>query len=372
MAYRENFSICIEDEAHDRYDTTVNRLILVLRDFYPARLDRAALEALPRLEALERWLARGDIAPVPGGWRDWLWREFALKSPLAPDANGRADGVAPAAVAAAAVPNLPAGKPLWFATPVHFVAGLDTVRLHPAGLLELDGEAQLRLAADFARVFNGSGFSLHATGRREMLLAGGALAAPNSTRNSDPAMWLGADPREGFPAGAQGAELRRLGAEIEMWLHEHPVNQARAARGELAASALWLWGGGTQAVICATRPAPAASAWAEDAYVDGLARVRAVDVQAPPERWPYATAGLDQPGELLVVFGTGAAPHGKSLVQLDLDWIAPALEKWEQGHIGTATLLAGERAITLPALGRWRRWWRGLRTSRPWWEVLLR
>ncbi len=350
----------------------MNRLILVLCDFYPARLDRAALAALPRLQSLERWLACGDIAPSQGGWRDWLWREFALKSPLAPNANGGADSFVPAAVAAAAVPNLPAGKPLWFATPVNFVAGLDTVRLHPAGLLEIDADAQRQMATDFARVFNGSGFSLHATGRREMLLAGGAPVAPNSTRTSDPAMWLGADPREGFPAGPQAAELRRLGAEIEMWLHEHPVNQARAARGELVANALWLWGGGATAVTCAMRSNPPARAWAEDLFIDGLARLRAVDVQAPPEGCPYMTTGPDQPGDCVVVFGTGAATHGNSLIQLDRSWIAPALARWQQGRTSTATLLAGERAITLPALRRWRRGWRGLRRPNPWYEILLR
>ena len=267
---------------------------------------------------------------------------------------------------------MPAGKALWFATPVHFVAGLDTVRIHPAGLLELDAEAQRLLAKDFSRVFDGSGYSLHATGRREMLLAGAAPAAPNSACNSDPAIWLGADPREGFPAGVQGAELRRLGAEIEMWLHEHPVNRARSARGELEANALWLWGGGAPAVICAVRAAPAVTAWAEDAFVDGLARVRAVELDAPPEKWPCTTAALDLPGELLVVAGTGAAARLNALPDVDRDWIAPALQQWQQGSIRTATLLAGERAITLPALNRLRRGWRGLRRPRPWWEILLK
>ncbi len=355
----------------------MTRLILVLRDLYPTRLDRDARAALPRLPALERWLAQGERAPAPGGWRPWLWREFALRTPLASgvtsgvtSAADAIDAAAPAAVAAAAVPNLPPGKPLWFATPVHFVAGLDTVRLHPAGLVELDAAVQQVLAADFARVFAGSGFSLHATGRRELLLAGGEHAAPGSLRSSDPAMWLGADPRAGFPAGAQAAELRRLGAEIEMWLHEHPLNRARASRGELPVNALWLWGGGAPAVICAVRTAPAAVAWAEDLYVDGLTRVRASQVMARPERWPGQDASAAPPGQLLVVCGLGAAPDVGSLLALEQDWIAPALAQWQAGRLVSATLLAGERAITLEG-SRWRRLWRRLRRPSPWWEILL-
>ena len=345
----------------------MTRLIIVLRDLYPARLEPAALAALPRLPALEQWLARGDTAQVQGGWRPWLWREFALRAPLAADP---ADAAAPAAVAAAAVPNLPAGQPLWFATPVHFVAGLDTVRLHPAGLLELDLGAQQLLAADFARVFAGSGYSLHATGRRELLLAGGLPAAPGTLRSDDPAMWLGADPRAGFPAGENAAALRRLGAELEMWLHEHPVNRARSGRGQLPANALWLWGGGATAVISAVRAAPAALAWADDLYVDGLTRLRASEVMARPARWPGPGAGIAPPGELLVVCGIGAAPDAHTLLALEHDWIAPALAQWQGGHFECATLLAGERAITLKS-PRWRRWWRMLRRPRPWWELLL-
>lgn len=343
----------------------MTRLILVLRDLYPARLDREALATLPRLHALEQWLARGEVLPAAGGWRPWLWREFALRSALTDEP------AAPAAVAAAAVPRLPAGKPLWLATPVHFVAGLDTVRLHPAGLVELDDEAQRALAADFAHVFAGSGYTLHATGRRELLLAGGAPAVAAGPRGDDPAMWLGADPRGGFPAGAHAAELRRLGAEMEMWLHEHPVNRARAARGQLPANALWLWGGGAPAVISAVRTSPPAVAWADDLYVEGLARLRATEAVALPERWPDAGAGAAADGELLVVHGLGAAPGTDSLHALERDWIAPALAQWQGGRWDRAILLAGERAITLD-FSRWRRWWRRWRRPRPWWELLLR
>ncbi|HVN99700.1 MAG TPA: hypothetical protein VMT49_06645 [Steroidobacteraceae bacterium] len=343
----------------------MNRLILVLRDLYPARLEREALARLPRLPSLEQWLARADALPAPGGWRTWLWREFALPTALA------GDPALPAAVAAAAVPRLPAGKPLWLATPVHFVAGLDTVRLHPAGLVELDEEAQRALAADFGRVFDGAGYTLHATGRREMLLAGGAPAASGGPRNDDPAMWLGADPRGGLPTGANAAALRRLGAEMEMWLHEHPVNLARSARGQLPANALWLWGGGAPAVISAVRAAPAALAWTEDLYIDGLARLRAAAVTARPGSWPEGGASAAPAGELLVDCGLGAASGAEGLRALEREWIAPALAQWQGGRWDRAILLAGERAITLQG-SRWRHRWRRWRRVRPWWEWLLR
>ena len=38
--------------------------------------------------------------------------------------------------------------------------------------------------------------------------------------------------------------MRRLMTELQMLLHEHPVNEARAARGVPTVNAVWLWGGG--------------------------------------------------------------------------------------------------------------------------------
>ncbi len=339
------------------------RLVIVLRDLYPARLDQAARAALPRLPALEKWLAHGDTEAAGGDWRQWLWRESAL-------------GVGPArslaAIAGAVLADPGTDRPLWLATPVHFVAGLDTVRLHPAGLLELNPEEQRALAVDFTRVFAGSGYTLHPGARRELLLAGGEAAAA-SIRSHDPAQWLGADPRAGLPAGDGAAAMRRLGAELEMWLHEHPVNAARAERGLLTVNALWLWGGGSLPQPTAATgglPGSGGVAWADDLFVDGLMRLRGGEVAPAPSRWPVAPASGLVPPDLLVVRALGEAPDARSLLALDSEWLAPALAQWRGGAFERATLLAGHSAVTLGGT-RLRRLWRRFRRTRPWWETLL-
>jgi hypothetical protein len=245
------------------------------------------------------------------------------------------------------------------------MAGLDTVRMHPAGLLTLHPGEQAALAADFARVFSDSGHTLHATGRRELLLAGGAACAPGSVHSHDPGKWLGTDPRCGFPTGDGAPALRRLGAEIEMWLHDHPVNRARAERGLLQANALWLWGGGAPALAGGTAStAPQPMAWAEDLFVDGLARLRGCSIASATQRWPAAA------GDMLAVCDLGARPDAQSLLALEREWLAPAFEHWRSGAAHSATLLAGDRAITLRG-PRWRGVLRRMRRSRPWWESLL-
>ena len=106
--------------------------------------------------------------------------------------------MAPAAVAAIGLDVTAAVDPqYWLATPVHCFAGLDSVQLHPAGLLELPASEQSALAAEFTRVFADTPWRLHATGQRELLLSGAPLAASAA----DPAASIGADLRDGLPRG---------------------------------------------------------------------------------------------------------------------------------------------------------------------------
>jgi hypothetical protein len=338
-------------------------MILILRDLCPAHLSVEACALLPRLPALEQWLVRGERQPVADGWRPWLQRELG---------GPGLSAAAPAAIAAAALASPPAGASLWLATPVHFIAGLDTVRVHPAGLLQLDAAEQEALQRDFARDFAGSGCHLHVTGRRELLFA--LPHDAGSVRSDDPSLWLGADPRDGLPSGTGANPLRRLGSELEMWLHWHPINEARAAGGQLGVSALWLWGGGAPLAREggeATAPESASTtvAWADELYVDGLARHAGFRVQPLPRRWPPLASGHGSPELRLVVPAAGAAPGPDSLVAIERDWIAPALVQWRRGDVDELTLLAGRSAVTLRRR-RLRSLWRALQPSRPWWEQL--
>ena len=100
------------------------------------------------------------------------------------------------------------------------------------------------------------------------------------------------------PARAMGASLaqqagtspalRKLGVEIEMWLHDHAINDTRRRRGDQPVTALWLWGGG---------PIPASGgvgANAEDAVASTAARADANAAARPhrlqrlPGRMPVA------------------------------------------------------------------------------------
>ena len=121
---------------------------------------------------------------------------------------------------------------------MHLIAGMTSVHVDRRSILRLDAADQTTLAADFQRVFHDSGFHLQPLEAGDFLMLGPEMP-PAETE--EPARAMGAS--MAHQAGASPA-LRKLGAEIEMWLHDHAINDTRRRRGEQPVTALWLWGGG--------------------------------------------------------------------------------------------------------------------------------
>jgi hypothetical protein len=338
-----------------------SELILVLRDFSATGGAPPRDASLPRLPALETLLARAQRAPLQYGWRDHLRSRFAAASEWA---------LAPAAVAARGLDVTAAGadRQHWLATPVHCFAGLDSVQLHPAGLLELPAATQSALAAEFNLVFADSPWRLHPTGKRELLLSGAPLAASAA----DPAASIGADLRDGLPRGPDAATLRRLGVEIEMWLYEHRINRERQARGELPVSGLWLWGAMSPAAHDSAAPRPARRSpnserlFGADAFVEALWRLRGSPIAPLPEGFERDAGSAD--GLSVVLYPTLDVKGGQlaAFEQLEQRWLAPALQALRARQLSALSLLAGSFAYRLT---RWQlaRFWR---PRSPWWEAL--
>jgi hypothetical protein len=323
----------------------VATVTLILKDLYPYRTSPEAA-GLPRLTAFERWMARARGEPLPLGWRRALAADFV---PQATSEGGAAAG-------AAGVRADPRCS-YWLATPVHFLAGLDTLRLHPAGLLSTTLEEQCALSADFEQVFQGSGWMLRVTERRELLLDGPPAAGISCL---DPARFLGRAVREGVPQGVGAPALRRLMSEIEMWLHEHPLNELRIAVGKLPISGLWLWGGGN-----AIEPAPHAlpPLFGTDLAIESLWRLAGAPRQPLPAQFS-ALADVRVGGAVVIAeVPSGTGPE--VLQQIERDWIAPLLAHALNGG-SAATLLCADKRFTLNRRARWRFW----RRARPWWEPM--
>ncbi len=356
-----------------------HQLILILSDFFPADRDRSAPSSegnLPRLPALEAILNDAHRELLPDGWRRSIAQRFA---------DPRLTALPLAAVSALASMDPPPGaqQRVWFATPVHYFAGIDSLRLHPSGLLSLPLAQQQRLVSEFAHTFEDSPWRLHAAGGRELLLSGPALDADGE----DPARFLGADPGAGLPRGAQAATLRRLAVEMEMWLHEHPLNQERIARRELPVSGLWLWGArpgspvSNQRAEAAQRlgtshPVPSVRLFGQDSYIGALWKLGGGD-EALPEPGSFREMAVESAAssraraQLVLHPLEDPQGPGAALQRLEAHWLVPALAALRSGELQDFELLLGDSRYRVRRwhLARWRprRLWR---TAAPWWEWL--
>ncbi len=150
-----------------------------------------------------------------------------------------------------------------------------------------------------------------------------------------------------FDAHLPGAPWPALLNEIQMVLHEHPVNEAR----EQPVNSVWLWGPGEL-------PLAASSRWrsltANEPVALGLARVAGIGHRVPPRTGSsWLASATPQDGQHLVVLDSAAAA-------LEADWFAPLLEALRSGRVGMLTIQVPDAGLsfetTRPDLRRfWRR-----------------
>lgn len=324
----------------------MRRLTLILSDLYlPEEAGRdaafpAAL-ALPHLD----WLLRFAQARRIADWRRWLAADL-----------GRADlaKLSDATLAAHAMPDSTRGDSVWLATPVRLEARLDHVRLLERGLPRLALPERVEWCEEFARAF--APYALHDAGPRGFLLTG---IAPAQIVTVDPARLLDADIGRALPSGVAARELRRLGAEIEMWMHAAPINLARERAGQPRLSSLWLWGGGLNTdAPRAAAPPPAASSplgfHGDDPAFAGIAHAMS---GAPPAAAPAGFDAMPElPDRLIVELTPMNGATDESLSALDVNWFAPARAALSNGTLPALDIVANDRCFRIVARSGWRFW----------------
>jgi hypothetical protein len=323
----------------------MRRFSLILSDLYlpeeavrgstfPATLD------LPHLDGLLRFAASAHRI---ADWRRWLAAELGTRHLAGlPVAHACALGRLPSADASRA----------WLATPVYLEARLDHVRLADRGLLRLEAPEREAWISDFARSF-GPEYALHDAGERGFILGGASEVRAASV---DPARLLDADIGRALPSGPAAGELRRLGTEIEMWLHGAAPNLAREAARKRRVSALWLWGGGVAEAGTpgAVTPPEALGVYGGDPFLSALGKA-----VLPVTDF----AALDRGATRCVVeLSPMSGPKSESLASLDPLWFAPARAALNDGSLETVDIVANDRWFRIGARPSWRLWRRNL----PW------
>lgn len=168
------------------------------------------------------------------------------------------------------------GPQAWL-TPCHWQIGMDNVVMLPPELLQLGDEESRQLLQAMQPWLTEDGLQVQWHSALRWHASSPLLA---DVRTASLARVSGANIRPWLTDGSLPAPLRRLQSEMQMLLYNHPVNDARMARGQLTVNSFWLHGAG-----CPAKTAPSAPAQRNDALQQAAAE--------GPDAWLLAWRELD-------------------------------------------------------------------------------
>ena len=357
---------------------------------------RALVDGLD-LRALDRLLARADhvVEPAADGSIEALaFRVFGHEArPAAGDgpdvpragttshpaaAGGPAAGDAPcipradwpvAAITALVDCDAPTGRagPWLRADPVHLRPDVADLVLFDA----VDAGVSSEEARALAEIVNGAlrpgGPVIDAAHPHRWYVA---LEAPARMATTPLSLAAGAGISAAMPLGPDAPRWRRWMNEVQMALHDCPVNAERERRGAAPINSVWPWGGGSLPPVSGA-PAPFVQAWSDDALVRGLARHAGVECGALPGggaslgdgTWLGSAPRL---GAHLITFDALYRAARRSdldgwragLARFSASWAKPLLDALDRGRVARVSIHdeRGHRFVaTRWGRFRWRR-----------------
>lgn len=176
-----------------------------------------------QLPALEKILARGEVQTLQAvSLEDALCALFAMPPGLAA-ISAEFDGLA---------------RGCWLrADPVHVRLQREQVVLLPN--VNVSQEESAQFISSLNDHFNGQGMAFFAPHPERWYVRLDALPDIVTVPLSQAA---GCNIRGNLPVGADARRWQQLFNEIQMLLFNHPLNEAREARGEAPVNSVWFWG----------------------------------------------------------------------------------------------------------------------------------
>ncbi|MCL2161189.1 MAG: hypothetical protein FWH56_04795 [Betaproteobacteria bacterium] len=167
-------------------------------------------------------------------------------------------------------------------------------------------------------------------------------------------------PSEGDEGEDDSRHWRHALNEIQVALHNHPLNAAREATGRRPVNSLWFWGSGTQSPPGASG-APRLAVQARDPMARGLARTAGIEPDAPDVESALRADTLVVLDDLASPFRhLDSARWQDALAALEQDWFAPISRALDRGVLRHFALhVPGEInrfSLTLGSGARWCFW----------------
>jgi hypothetical protein len=240
------------------------------------------------------------------------------------------------------------------AEPVHLSAGMSEVSLVPLqpSFQLTEQERDALTPAIRAHVVD-EGFELRANGKGWLI--GSQHPLKVSTVCIDYAMrneW-----GDVLPRGDDAGRARRLMTELQMLLHEHPVNEARVARGIPVVNSLWLWGNGR---VAPNRHLSApATCIGNDEYLRGICNANG---------WANVSGEYSATTLIDHTLSTGttlSVLNNLTAHEVESDWLVPIAAALKQGQFARLEIVLDEWQLTID---RWQlqKFWRRTVPFRSW------
>lgn len=154
-----------------------------------------------------------------------------------------------------------------------------------------------------------------------------------------------------FPHGTEEMFWKGILNEIQMLLYEHPLNQAREERGDLAINGIWFWGGG---VIPKFVTSTYAHVWSNDVFPRSLAMACGADYTELPLNFG-SLQQQNKSGKHLVFLDSlhGKFEYGdaygwrESLKDLEKEWFEPVLNMLKKNAINQVTIITINKGVAI-------------------------
>ena len=288
---------------------------------------------------LAEWLARGRMTRVapPGELLSPTLDLLDVDTPVA--ALGAARHVADKGMR----------DDIWIAAadPVHLEARMRDVRVRAFPDSAISASDVAEIFASLEEILGkDSDYAFTSCDRNGYLLSNTPLALPNVA----PEFAEGNVPDKFQDTSVSDSNFHRLIGELQMLLHEHPVNLRRSGAGQPAINSLWLWGGGRlQKSVSARLPRLYAD--------DSLFRGYWMHEGAPVTAYAHAIDRVD-PGHnaVVVVPRRLASADCRSALLDELRAIRARYLAGQVRHL--AVLFADGTVVNLRYADRWK-FWRG-------------
>lgn len=309
----------------------------------------------PRLSGLEALLARASVTRSEGAALELaVLQQFSLNQH------------APIAALTALADNAETRVDTWVrADPVHLAVSRDNVQLMDSHVLEPTREEADAIVATLNTHLTHDGLTLIVTDAARWVMRIEAADAPTTTP-----LWAltGGSLFDHLPQAVGKINWRALQNELQMLLHDHPVNRAREAAGTRAINGIWFWGAGSLAGVSAS------TSYRQIVGRLALARGLAIHAGLTPQPLPnnFADLSVDLDRTLLVLHtptrelrANRRGEYVAECLRLDRDWLTPVRAAIDAGRIHTLTLLLPNESATLTATVSPPTWRRFFSFSRP-------